>query len=267
MGDYLAPEWEGPLRRQGLADFEVFWNLEADWFEPPNRRRGGWSGVSRIEVDGPQGTRVGLFLKRQEDHVHRSLRHPIRGEPTFRRELRNILAYRRAEIPALEPVYFGQRRVGRHQRAVLVTEELAGFRSLAELFETWPRDERPDRASRRKLLAAVASLVSAIHAQRLQHNCLYPKHLFARRDGTEWDVRVIDLEKTKRVRDPWRARVRDIGTLHRYASGWSRTDRLRFLLQYFGTRHLTSSAKRLARRVLRENVRKHAERAAGQRVR
>jgi len=264
MGDYLAPGWDEALRRQGLADFDTLWELEADWFEPPNRRRGGWSGVSRIEVEGPRGARQGVFLKRQEDHVHRTWRHPIRGVPTFRRELANILAYRGAGIPALEPVYFGQRRMGDHQRAILITEELAGFRSLADLSEAWSRGERPDRGTRAGLLAAVADLVASIHAHRLQHNCLYTKHLFVRARATKWETRVIDLEKSKRAWWRWRARVRDLGTLHRYASGWSRTERLRFLLRYLGTGRLSGVGKRLARKVLADNARKHAERVAGQ---
>ena len=110
MNDFVAADWVDALRAGGLDRFESLWALQAEWFEPPNHRRGGWSGVARIELPGPDGRPTGLFLKRQENHTRRTFRHPLHGEPTFAAEIRNILATQQAQVPSLEPVYYAQRK-------------------------------------------------------------------------------------------------------------------------------------------------------------
>jgi hypothetical protein len=252
MPELVTEQWRGIMASNGLAGFDALWALQADWFEPPNRRRGGWSGVSRYRLRRPDGSSVGVFVKRQEDHGYRTLLHPLRGLPTFVRELANIQRYRRCGVPTLEPVYCAWRLHQGRQQAILVTEELAGYRSLLEIERDWQQQGWPPRAERLPVLYAVADLVRRMHACRLQHNCLYPKHVFLRRGQAGWQARVIDLEKTKR---PWcrrLAQVRDLSTLSRYSAGWSRSERLRFFLRYLGQPRLTLPAKRLARKVLRD---------------
>ena len=134
----------------------------------------------------------------------------------------------------------------------MITKELAGYRSLREIEQDWQRRGWPSRGERLPLLYAVADLLRRMHACHLQHNCLYPKHVFLRCDLGQWAARVIDLEKTKR---PWLrsvAQVRDLSTLSRYSTAWSRSDRLRFFLRYLGQQRLTRGAKHLARKVLRD---------------
>ena len=252
MLEMVTEQWRGILAANDLAGFDQLWALEAGWFEPPNRRRGGWSGVSRYHLRRSDGSRVGVFIKRQENHGFRSLRHPLRGVPTFVREMSNIERYRHCGVPALEPVYYAWREYQGRQQAILITEELAGYRSLRDIEQDWHREGRPSRGERLAVLHAVADLVRRMHACGLQHNCLYAKHVFLRCDQGEWTARVIDLEKTKR---PWcrsAARVRDLSTLSRYSTGWNRSERLRFFLRYLGQPRLTPAAKRLARRVLRD---------------
>ena len=70
MKDYVRPPFDRVLEAVGLADFEALWALERDWFEPPNERRGRWSGVCRKtwpEPDSPTGEGV-FFFKVQENH-------------------------------------------------------------------------------------------------------------------------------------------------------------------------------------------------------
>ena len=64
MQEYIGKGWEKILRDNGLADFDSIWNLDAGWFEEPNKRRGGWSGVSRISLKTEEGGSLGMFLKR-----------------------------------------------------------------------------------------------------------------------------------------------------------------------------------------------------------
>ncbi len=57
MRDYVANDWESLAAANGLDSFESVWSLDIGWFEEPNVRRGGWSGVSRLELKLPDGSR------------------------------------------------------------------------------------------------------------------------------------------------------------------------------------------------------------------
>ena len=102
------------------------------------------------------------------------------------------------------------------------------------------------------LLPAAAALVRGLHQLRLVHNSLYPKHLFAAADGSR--AALIDLEKMRW--SVWRDRAmwRDLDTLNRHSAGWSRTDRLRFLLAYLDR----SAVDRRTRRVWLRLAGRHA---------
>src|ERR1051325_9024795 len=109
MNDYMAAEWQRIFEFNGLRSFADFWKLQATWFEEPNQRRGGWSGVARCELKLPEGGTACVFLKRQENHTTRTLTHPVRGIATFVREFQQVLRYRQHRIPTLTPLYFAQR--------------------------------------------------------------------------------------------------------------------------------------------------------------
>jgi len=229
MRDYIADDWRDVLQANNLNGFSDWWALEADWFEEPNIRRGGWSGVSRISLTGPGGGERLLFLKRQEDHVLRTFMHPLRGIPTFAREMKNIQALQAANVPALTPVYFAQRTVDGKQRAILVTEALEGFVPLGDVDRN-----ALSLQSRNQLLANVASVVRQLHDHKLVHNCLYPKHLFVRGGEKGFEVHLIDLEKARSSWSRDRAMFRDLDTLNRHGVDWTRSARLRFLKAYLG---------------------------------
>ena len=89
MKDFISDRWRPILAHNGLSAFDALWKLEAPWFEEPNHRRGGWSGVSRCELALPGDGSTGIFLKRQENHRARLWTHPVRGAPTFLREFRH----------------------------------------------------------------------------------------------------------------------------------------------------------------------------------
>ena len=250
MKDFLNQRWVDVLRHNDLMDFDAFWNLEAGWFEAPNQRRGGWSGVSRCELSVPARESCAVFLKRQENHKTFSWRHPIKGIPTFLREFRLIMHYKACGIPALEPVYFAQRLVAGGHRAILVTEELAGFTSLESQVQDWLKNGFPPATALRQHLQAVAVLSRRIHASKIQHNCYYPKHIFVRKNPEGGvDARVIDLEKSRRRPLSLLCTLRDLDTLNRHAPEFSRSDRLRFLKSYLGIGRLGPYAKWLWRRL------------------
>lgn len=253
MQDYLADNWREVLANNGLSDFDAWWKRKADWFEEPNVRRGGWSGVSRLELEMPDGSHRAVFLKRQENHVTRTALHPLRGILTFVREMDNILALQAAGVPALKPVYFSERNVDGKQRAILVTEALDGFVPLDKI-------ERANLSlkARAQLVKTVANVVSRLHRHKLVHNCLYPKHLFVRHSDSGFEVHLIDLEKARRKWRRGSAVFRDLDTLNRHSQGWTRSDRRRFLKSYLGEVDATqwrSLWRRLAARAQEKTAR------------
>ncbi|MCE6984715.1 lipopolysaccharide kinase, partial [Pseudomonas frederiksbergensis] len=61
------------------------------------------------------------------------------GEPTFAREFRNISRYQKLGIPALQAVYYGERKVEGERRAILMTRALDDWSDLDSLLGQWPQ--------------------------------------------------------------------------------------------------------------------------------
>ena len=264
MKDFVNERWRSILAHNGLSDFDALWKREAAWFEEPNFRRGGWSGVSRCELLLPEGGTCAIFLKRQENHKARLWSHPIAGASTFLREFNHIMHYRKCGISSLEPVYFGMRKVGQDDRAILATEELTGFVSMEDRVQVWRKEGAPPRAVRLSILNEIAKLLRNMHEHGVQHNCFFPKHVFVRINPDQSvEARVIDLEKSRWRPSKLLCAMRDLYTLNYHSMSWSRSDRLWFFKQYLGLSRLTSYAKWLwrtiaARSLRKKRIREHA---------
>lgn len=251
-GDYVSESWLDVLKANELDTFEKLWPVAEDaWFEPPNHARGGWSGVTRQTLNMPNGGTAGIFVKRQENHVYRSWRHFFRPAATLEREFRNCVRFRELGIPSMEPIYFAERRVDGKLRAILITCELEGYRPLDSA------DYRPisrlGRVQRNRLIESIAVVIRQMHAHHFQHTCLYPKHLFVKKNAdASLDIRFIDLEKTRWL--PFRRQItmRDLDSLQRHAKGWARTDKLRFFLAYRQEKKVSLSSKKLLTAILRK---------------
>jgi hypothetical protein len=249
MKDFLAKEWEETLRRNGLAHFDAFWNLDAPWFEELNERLGGWSGVSRIELEDPDGAWRPVFLKRQCNHTRRSFRPPWFKIATGEREMRNLLRFRSWGIPTVEPIYFGQRRVRGEFRVVLATESLEGYRSL----DAWSEriaQQRLTGIARSRLVKKTAEVVRNLHATGFEHGNLRGRHVLASLNGKrhDVDVRLIDLEGVRR--HPKR-RMRDLVKLFLNTSPMHRTDTLRFCRDYLEAPKVNEEVRALWHRIAR----------------
>lgn len=256
MGKFIADNRLSILKYNNLDDFNKLWALEAPWFEEPNRRRGGWSGVCRIRLQLPEGGECGMFLKRQENHISRTLTHPFSGELTFVREFINIKRFNLANVPALEAVYFEERKVGNDRRAILLTKELEGFYPLdSETFKSKTKKMSPAEI-RKKLFYNIASVMQKMHACHFQHNCFYPKHIFVKKsENDDFEVRLIDLEKAKWQPFKMSCVIRDLYTLNRRAIHWSLTERMRFFLIYRQEKTLSEESKRIWRKIAKKTKR------------
>lgn len=224
MKDFIASEDRLLLARHGLDNFAALWALELPAVDAPNTERGGWSSVSRLELEDRA-----YYLKRQRNHLTRSLRHPL-GEPTFARELRNIQCYRALKIPALSAAFYAERQIEGARCAILLTHALDGWRDLAGWLDDWTDLEGSER---RAILRACGELIQRLHAARQIHGCLYPKHIFLRRQASGFEACLIDLEKTRPLWLPQRDRIKDLETLlRRSARSWSAQD-VRTLLGFY----------------------------------
>lgn len=215
MTDFLASADIALLERHGLNGFDQLWALQLDAVDEPNTGRGGWSSVYRLELEGK-----GYYLKRQSDYLTRTLHRPF-GEPTFAREFRNINRYQKLGIPALQAVYYGERKIDGERRAILLTRALDDWSDLDSLFGVWPTLEIGQRQG---ILRACGLLARTVHSAGQVHGCFYPKHIFLRERSEGWQAQLIDLEKTRPLLLGMRDRLKDLEPLLRRAPLWSEAD-------------------------------------------
>ncbi|WP_312936003.1 lipopolysaccharide kinase InaA family protein [Pseudomonas sp.] len=223
MTDYLASSDLALLQRHGLNDFEALWALQLEAVDEPNTARGGWSSVYRLELEGK-----GYYLKRQCNYLTRTLHAPL-GEPTFAREFRNISRYEKLRIPALQAVFYGERKDKDEHRAVLLTRALDEWNDLDGLLARWPQLPVGQREG---ILRACGQLARTLHAARQVHGCFYPKHIFLRERRDGWQAQLIDLEKTRPLLFGRRDRLKDLEPLMRRAGAWSDADVRTLLATY-----------------------------------
>jgi len=236
--------WQQIFATNHLATFDAIWELETEWFEEPNKRRGGWSGVVKVDLDTADG-KTCVFIKRQENHITKTLLHPVRGMPTFEREFNNILRMKKRNLPILELVYFAKRVVNGDLQSILITKALSDYIPLESERFLSSGDLIKSTAHKENLLTMVADTLRLIHQYHFQHNCLYLKHVFVKPVGDTWDIKIIDLEKLK-----WRffkqdAVFRDLYTLHRHAQGWSVKDHVKLFKAYVQEQKLSPKSKKL----------------------
>lgn len=255
MLTFVSAKYAQLLRNNQLDTFEKVWNRKVDWFEEPNERRGGWSGVGRIVIEQDDKKLFGAFLKRQDSHCRTSWRHPIHGVPTFQREFEMMRYLEEHGVLAPEVMLFGRNPNG-DLKTTLLTKELAGFVPLEELTESLFANARPSLQVQRSVIQAIAAFAKQLHAAKVQHRSFYPKHLFVNMtDLTTPKVAIIDLEKSRINYIAVMRSLIDLAVLNRHAKHWSKSQRMYFYLQYLGLKKLSPFAKWLCRRIVKRSNR------------
>ncbi|MEO1900386.1 MAG: lipopolysaccharide kinase InaA family protein [Alcanivorax sp.] len=178
---HVADAWRASLAEQGLSELQDWWHLSTDWVEPPNFRRGGWSGVSRLRVPGPDGAETLLYVKRQAGQRRRTLTSGGRARPTYYQDFLALSTFR--DCPRVQWVFFAED----DDRAVLVTRAPDGFVDLG----TFAARVEPARLFAG--LIAVTAALSALHRRRIQHGACYPEHILI--DPETLRVRLLDYER------------------------------------------------------------------------
>lgn len=237
MKDFIHPDWIDIFKANHLSTFNELWEKEAPWFEPPNKRRGGWSGVSRIVLQDLAGNDCVFFLKRQENHLYKPLRNLIKGAPTFRREMKNIQRFIKHGIPIPTPVFYAERTVNHKIRAILITASIAPeYRSLEEWLVDWDTHGFPPKKDYDHIIETVAKAISKMHRHYIKHGALVTKHLFLKYELNQpAAVRFIDLEKTRYWFLPYNGSENDLKAFGRSALPYvSKTNVLQFYKAYEG---------------------------------
>lgn len=235
---YMDETFRSFLVDKQLTTFDGVWTLEAGWFEPPNHRRGGWSGVSKIVLGEYHHEVLAGFLKRQENHTARSIQHPIHGEATFTREYRMLQYAARHKVAVPRVIAFGERQYQGANQAFLLLQSLENYLPLDVML-----NQALEYTQRRRVLRAVGEAISRMHQASILHKALYPKHIFINTSAFELTqnqdrnikppVVFIDLEKSKLRRLKLSIALSEFATLFRHSKQWSNKDKLQLLYGYF----------------------------------
>lgn len=256
LNTFIAPEYASLLRLHQLDGFTQLWNHEVNWFEAPNHRRGGWSGVARMQLED-EGKAHGFFIKKQQNHGRWSLATFPKQEPTFRREFQHLQFLQGKQFAAPEVVFYGEQIVDGKMCAILMTKELAQYQPLDVVTEATDFFAKPKQI-KQQLLQAVATTIRRLHGFHLMHRALYPKHIFVSNAEAAPSVALIDLEKARYSPFFWYNAYFDLAALNRHSIGWSKTSRLYFFKQYCQISRLTWASKWFCRSIIARSKRQKA---------
>ena len=198
------------------AEFELLWNLSVPALDAPNRRGAGTSTVARVDAKAwPLGSiERCVYLKRQQAFFCRPPWNAFRRTPTLRRERRFLECARELGLDVPRVAYYGE---GTDDRAILAVEEVGDAVDLEHALV------RANDAGRVRILERVGDALAILHAARIRHGALYPKHILV---GSTEPIRVtlIDFEKGRGACSASRAAVRDLDRLARHAPFLSDAD-------------------------------------------
>jgi hypothetical protein len=202
------------------------------------------SEVIRIERNG-----VRYYVKRYSG-AGKGLRRFV-GRPRVKAEWQNLMLFRRWGIPTAPIVAYGlERRVGAFVRGALITRELEQTEDLAVLANAADARLR-DRRWVRDVSLQLARSTRAMHDRGFAHNDLKWRNLLV---DAQRRLYLIDCPTGAFWCGPFLQRriVKDLACLDKVAKYLlSRTQRLRFYLQYSGHKKLDSGDKARVRAVLK----------------
>ena len=213
MSEYSMTNNNSTSLRTSHPPVEDILNAPGNWVEPPNIRRGGESGVLRIELEGQT-----FYKKQQVGHVYRSLLHPF-GYPTVAREAKALRAAASLGVATPSLLHAEVRKRDGAWHAVMVTAALDGYLSLDDYYAR-NLDKSLGFRRHHEILEAYGRELARLNLGRWQHGCLYLKHVFV--DFSEACVKValLDLEKARKRLTAKQAGRHDLRQVKR-RSGWS----------------------------------------------
>jgi tRNA A-37 threonylcarbamoyl transferase component Bud32 len=199
---------------------------------------------------------VQLYYK-QYFHPSPSWRFWIRPSKA-RREYANYAVFEQLGVACAQRVACGESRdwLGRLRHAFILTRAIPQTITLLDFSRALPplRDIQV-RAVRAAVASQLAQMVRRLHEARFFHNDLYWRNILVQhRDGDLPRLWWIDCPRgrfSRRSLACRRRRVKDLAALDlEAAKHCSRTERVRFLLEYLGSHTLGQRGKQLARDIV-----------------
>ena len=209
--------------------------------------------MGRLQLVNTAGGNQTFYVKKQQNHGRRTWQNPIKGEPTFRREFTNLQFLVANNFLAPQVAFYAESMEKDQQCAVLMTAELADFKDLAELSDTWL--PAASRAQKSQLIKKIANEIKRFHNYGLVHRALYPKHIFVKNVNNNPEIALIDLEKVRKNTNLNERAIFDLAALSRHSEGWRNTQRLAFLKHYLQQQKLNVAGKKLARQITKRAAR------------
>jgi hypothetical protein len=253
MVSFVSHQYKAKLRDFQFDNFDSIWATEMEWFEEPNYRRGGWSGVGRLEFAREGQAPFCVFVKKQQNHGRWTMMRPFAGEPTFKRESERLIFLEKHHFAAPIVLFYGESSAGSDQQAVLVTLALDEYQSLEEVFKNWW--PTADINQQQKLIELVAVELKRFHDLGLVHRALYPKHIFIKNIDHHAEIALIDLEKSRFTFFKSYRAFFDLAALNRHSKDLSLTQRIRFFKSYLGVKKLNVLNKVLCRLIANRSAR------------
>lgn len=241
-GWHLEPQYVQSETGRLFANLDTVFALEGELIASDQLSR-----VVRVTIDGRR-----YYVKRYHDAGKNRLRRFF-GRQRVQAEWENLLAFQSWNIPTAPVVAYGlERRNGAFLRGALITAEIEHTCDLAKLASSG--DARLcDRRWVAQVSHQLATATRTLHARGFAHNDLKWRNLLVN-DGAEPRLFLIDCPNGAFWRGPflrYRA-IKDLACLDKVAKyRLSRTQRLRFYLDYAGKARLQARDKSILRKILK----------------
>jgi len=233
---FISPGWDPYLTGEGLNTFDSWWTLNLEPVDEGNFDRGGWSTVCRFERENSV-----FYVKRQSNHLTYKPGMFRLRVPTLKAEFDKINWYHEKEIPCLDVVYFGWRKVQGEYQAVLVTEALINYHPLDKILAS---NSGITSTKKQEIARSVGRAISKLHDAGIEHRNLYAKHIFVRYVDKACHVRLIYLESSRPMMGLRHRKLRDLETLSRRTERASKSDKLRAFLAYANKRQVDGALRK-----------------------
>lgn len=248
MSDWhFNADYRGGAAERLFGDIDAVFALEGELITKDPLSR-----VLRVTADGKR-----YYVKRYVGNGKNAVRRwfglrGLIGPQRVRKEWENLLAFRAWGIPTATLVGYGlQRKLGSFVRGALITEEIPDTTDLAEM----ARNNDPRLRERRwvtRVLRQVAAITRTLHDAGFAHNDLKWRNLLVT-GGEQPSVYLIDCPNGGYwwgIFLKYRM-IKDLACLDKVGKyQLSRSQRLRFYLDYAGRRRLTAKDKQDIRKIL-----------------
>ena len=238
MSDWQLKTGATAQAAQAFRDLDTVFALQGEWIASDPL-----SEVLRVEFDG-----LRYYVKRYWG-AGKGLRRYL-GRPRVKAEWENLQQFERWGIPVAPIVAWGlERRAGVFVRGAMITREVTHTMDLAAIAAK--KDARlTDQAWVKRISRQVAEATRTLHVHGFVHNDLKWRNLLINEAG---ELFLIDCPSGGFWWGPFlRHRIiKDLACLDKVAKYClSRTQRLRFYLQYQGRSHLVSADRAIVAKVL-----------------